>query len=248
MSSPVITIITVTFNAQQALEKTILNIDEQAHRSDFEYVIIDGGSADKKIIEANANRIDQWISEPDRGIYDAMNKGLALAKGRYVWFINAGDLLFDDCTVKRVIDVIEDQVDVIYGETMEMTEQGEEIGLRRLKAPDQLDWRSFQDGMLVCHQSIVVKKSITRPYNLNYSISADQDWVISALKQAQVVVNANCILSRFAKGGKSGQNILKSLVERFSIMTKHYGFLPTLLRHIPIAFRFVWYYARNRRF
>ncbi|MFV8333120.1 glycosyltransferase family 2 protein [Flavobacterium sp. GSP14] len=94
MNRPIISIITVVFNAGMALEETIKSILNQENDS-FEYLIIDGGSTDETIdvIKKYRDRISTWVSEPDKGIYDAMNKGIRLAKGKYICFINAGDLL-----------------------------------------------------------------------------------------------------------------------------------------------------------
>src|SRR5688572_4810851 len=93
-SAPLLSIITVVYNGEQLLEKTILSILNQTY-TNIEYLIIDGRSKDRTvdIIKKYENKISYWVSEPDKGIYDAMNKGMNAAKGDYIWFINAGDVI-----------------------------------------------------------------------------------------------------------------------------------------------------------
>ena len=185
MHNPVFSIITITYNASRWLEQTILNILSQSY-SNIEYIIIDGGSTDGTvdIIERYASGISYWVSEPDKGIYDAMNKGLQKATGDYVWFINAGDSLYTSDTVQRVASLIQKKKvlpDIIYGETSIIDENGNSLGRRRLKAPDKLSWKSFRMGMLVCHQSFITKRTIVPLYDLTYRYSADFDWCIRCM-------------------------------------------------------------------
>ena len=146
---PLISIITVVYNSEKYLEKTILSIAEQNNDA-LEYIIIDGGSKDNtlKIISKHADHIQKTISEPDSGLYDAMNKGLQMASGEYVWFINSGDKLYSNNTFVKLQEIIESQnfPDIIYGETVIIDENDQEIGLRRLKTPENLTWKSLING------------------------------------------------------------------------------------------------------
>ena len=155
------------------------------------------------------------ISEPDSGLYDAMNKGLALATGDYVWFINAGDEIYDPTTLENLIPFFEENADVIYGDTVRVDESRNMLGLRVKRPPKKFTWKSFRMGMTVCHQSILISRKIAPKYDLQYKICADIDWVIQAMKQAKIVCNSHQILSRFLIGGfskqrenKLGQNVL----------------------------------------
>ncbi|MES2629345.1 MAG: glycosyltransferase family 2 protein [Bacteroidota bacterium] len=246
---PIISIITVTYNAGQVLEKTIRSIVSQTAFANVEYIIVDGASKDNTtdIIRQHEHHVSRWISEPDKGLYDAMNKGIAMATGDYVWFINAGDEIYENDTLEKILQQ-PSGADIYYGETLETTEAGETIGMRRLSTPEQLDWKSFQWGMLVCHQSILVKREIAGNYDLSYRIAADIDWVISALKKSTLVINTHLVLSRFAKGGTSGKHIKKALRERFGIMTRNYGFMRTVFNHVVIGTKFFWFLMRNKRF
>lgn len=247
---PLISIITVVFNGEKHLEKTILSVTNQTYKK-IEHIIVDGASKDQTlgIIKKHESKITKWISEPDNGIYDAMNKGLAMATGNYVWFINAGDVIFSNETLEKMLKKApQENVDVFYGKTLDVKENGEEVGMRRLKSPETLTWKSFSMGMVVCHQSILIKKEICSSYNLNYKISADIDWIINALKKSNCIVNTQLVLSKFQHGGLSRNNIQKALMERFKIMIHYYGFFPTLLNHFIIGTKFFVFVLRNRRF
>ena len=245
--SPRISVITVVFNGKDHIGRTISSVLDQTYPN-VEYVIIDGQSTDGTLeVIAQFEGIDRVISEPDQGLYDAMNKGLQAASGEYIWFLNAGDEIYESTTLENMLSGIEELPDVLYGGTMIIDEDQNEIGDRRLKPPDQLSWKSFRQGMVVCHQSIIVRRELAPEYNLEYAISADIDWVIRATRSATTIHNTRLVLSRFLEGGLSGKNIRKSLRERFRIMTQFYGFIPTLLRHFLFGIRLTNFYLRHRR-
>ena len=249
MKLPLVSIITVVFNGEQHLEKTIKSIIGQTYNQ-IEYIIIDGASKDHtvEIIKKYDSKINYWVSEKDRGIYDAMNKGLNISKGEYVWFINAGDEIYSNDTLKNIFEKSETNADVYYGETEEMKESGEKIGMRRLKTPETLSWESLSMGMVICHQSIIIKKVKCLNYNIKYIYCADIDWIIKALKKSITITNTKLILSKFKHGGTSRNNIVNSLLERFKIMVDHYGFYRTVFNHLIIGAKFSIYVLRNRRY
>ncbi len=248
MSSPKISVITVAFNAEKHIGRTIESVTGQSYEN-VEYIIIDGKSTDSTLeVLASYEGVDQLISEPDSGLYDAMNKGLKLATGDYVWFLNSGDQVFCTDTMEKMVAGLEGMPDIIYGGTMIIDEQENEIGDRRLKPPDKLSWRSFRQGMVVCHQSIIVKRELAPQYNMDYRLSADIDWAIRASKKAARIHNSELILSRFLEGGLTENNIKAGLKERFRIMTKYYGLIPTILRHFLFGIRLTNFYLKHRRF
>jgi len=237
-------IITITYNAAQWLERTIQSIISQTY-PDIEYIIVDGGSTDGtiEIITNYKLRITKWISESDRGLYDAMNKGLKLATGDYVWFINAGDRIHSANTIQEIINRLSPfafhlSPDVIYGETEISDNQGNSLGMRRLKAPENLTWKSFKMGMLVSHQSFIVKREIAELYDLQYRYAADFDWCIRCLKKTNNILNTHLTLSYFLEAGYSSANRKASLKERYDIMCKYYGKIPIQIRHLWFAVRF----------
>ena len=244
MSQPTFSIITVTYNAAQWLERTIQSVLAQTYPN-IEYIIIDGGSTDGTvdIITNYKLQITKWISERDNGLYDAMNKGLKLATGDYVWFINAGDRIHSNNTVQEIIDYLVPCTlhlapDIIYGEAEISDAQGKSLGMRRLKAPEKLTWKSFKMGMLVSHQSFIVKREIAELYDLQYRYTADIDWCIRCLKKTNNIFNTHLTLSYFLEAGYSAANRKASLKERYKIMCKYYGKIPTQIRHLWFAIRF----------
>jgi glycosyltransferase involved in cell wall biosynthesis len=239
-------IITVTLNASKLLEKTIQSIVFQSIplTSNIEYIIIDGKSTDGtlNIIKKYELYINQWISELDDGIYDAMNKGLKLATGDYVWFINAGDSIYSKRTIQKIVDKLDENhlPDIIYGETEIVNSEGFFLGPRHLKVPKMLTWRNFCMGMLVCHQSFLVKQSIVTLYNVQYRFASDYDWCIRCMKKSNFIYNSCLTLSCFLKFGVSTINRKKSLKERYRIMCNNYGIVFTLVCHFWFAIRFLY--------
>ena len=238
---PKFSIITITYNAASVLKPTLESVVAQTY-TNYEYILVDGGSKDDTVAIAKASGIDfaQIISERDKGIYDAMNKGIALATGDYLCFLNAGDAFYSPDTLQRIVDTIADEKelpDVLYGETAEVDENRNFVRMRRLQAPKDLHWRSFKDGMLVCHQAFYARREIVPLYNLEYRLSSDVDWCIRVMKRANKMINVNTTVVNYLQNGLSLQYHRKSLIERFKIMSKHYGFVPTVARHIWFVVR-----------
>jgi len=246
--NPEISIITVVYNNAKYIEKTISSIINQTY-DHIEFIIVDGGSTDGTldIIRKYENKIGKWISEPDNGLYDAMNKGLQMATGDFVWFINSGDEIYSESTLENVLSGMDERDDILYGGTMMIDENGNEKGERRLTPPESLTWISLRRGMLVSHQSILVRRGIAPQFNMKYKISADIDWVIRSLKNASRIRNTNEYLSRFMEGGVSRKKLRQGLWERFIILSKYYGILPTLFRHLFFGARLAGFYVKHKR-
>lgn len=240
---PKFSIITVTYNAVKVLEDTIQSIVTQTYKN-VEYIIVDGGSTDGtlNIINKYRNRIHVLVSEPDKGLYDAMNKGIRLATGDYLCFLNAGDGLHEDNTLQSMVHSINgtELPDVFYGETDIVDEEGHFLHKRRLSAPEVLTWKSFQKGMLVCHQAFFARRDLVEPYDLQYRFSADFDWCIRIMKKAKVLHNTHLTLIDYLNEGMTTHNHKASLKERFHIMVKHYGLVSTLAHHAWFALRLMY--------
>lgn len=237
---PTLSIITVTYNAEQVLETTLQSVISQTYHH-IEYILIDGASKDRTlaIAEKYRDRIQLLISEPDGGLYDAMNKGIALATGEYVCFLNAGDSFHQDDTLQQMMQSIKGRElpDVLYGETALVDGKGHFLRMRRLSAPEVLTWKSFRQGMLVCHQAFIARRTLMQPYNLNYRYSADFDWCIRILKKAKTIHNTHLTLIDYLDEGMTTQNRKASLMERFRIMVHHYGLWSTVMHHAWFVFR-----------
>ncbi len=244
---PVLSVITVVYNAAADIERTMHSVLEQTYPH-IQYLVIDGASKDGTldIINRYASSISKIVSEPDKGIYDAMNKGLALATGDYVLFMNAGDEIYDSTTVQRVFESAS-WADVYYGETEMYNMEWQSLGRRRHAAPKALKFSSFRYGMSVSHQAIYIRRELADKYDPKYQLSADIDWILHALKKAKTIINVGGYEAKYMVGGMSKKRHRQSLKERFNIFTRHYGLVPNLFNHLVIAFNLAWYYARHRR-
>ncbi len=247
MFNPSLSVITIVYNNVRDIERTIRSVVNQTY-ANIEYVIVDGLSNDGtlRVIEKYKDRVAKIVSEKDEGIYDAMNKGLALATGDYVIFMNSGDEFYDSETVKAVFASADD-ADIYYGETEMIADDGSSLGQRRHKAPAKFTWRGFKYGMSISHQAIYIKRSLAEPYDRRYQLSSDIDWIIRAAKKAKKIVNVNRYVAKYLVGGMSKKKHRQSLVERFDIMKRNYGLIPTVFNHFVIAFNLGWYWLKNRR-
>ena len=176
---PKFSIITITFNAASVIEPTLQSVLSQTY-TNYEYLLIDGGSTDDTVAKAKASGIEfaHIVSERDNGLYDAMNKGIALATGDYLCFLNAGDAFY-------------------------------------------------------------ARRDIAPMYDLKYRLSSDVDWCIKVMKKSSKLVNVNAVVVNYLQNGLSLQRHRESLKERFWIMSKHYGLLPTIARHLWFVVRAV---------
>ncbi len=246
MEKPVLTVITVVYNNVKHIERTLLSVINQTYKN-IKYIVIDGGSTDGtlEIINQYRNKIATIISEKDDGIYWAMNKGLNLAKGDYVLFMNSGDEIYENTTVEKIF--LLPYADIYYGETLMINDNLEILGQRRHKSPTKLTLNSFKYGMSVSHQAIYIKTKLLQPYNTHFKLSADIYWILNALKRAKTVSNTNMYVAKYLVGGMSKTKHWQSLKERFLIFKSYYGLLPTLFNHGVIAFNLAFYWLKNKR-
>ena len=237
-----ISIITVTYNAEATIERTLESVAQQTY-PDVEHLIIDGASKDRTLEIAHRYPHAMAYSEPDKGLYDAMNKGLKRATGDFLCFLNAGDKLHSNETLAHIASSVSDDspIGVLYGDTHIVDNEGTFIRNRRLTPPDHLTWRSFKQGMLVCHQAFYINRQIALPYDTTYRFSADFDWCIRCMKEGEKRGMQNLYirepLADYLAEGMTTANHKASLKERFRIMAKHYGYLPTIIQHIWFIFR-----------
>jgi glycosyltransferase involved in cell wall biosynthesis len=235
------------YNNVRDIERTMLSVLNQSY-AHIEYIVVDGASNDGtlEIIQRYQDRLSKVLSEKDAGIYDAMNKGLALASGDYVLFMNSGDELYAPDTVENVFATAPN-ADIYYGETEMYNEAWQSIGKRRHSVPEKFTWKSFRFGMTISHQAIYIRRSLTEPYDRKYQLSADIDWILTAAKKAKTSVKISGYVAKYLVGGLSKKRHRQSLKERFAIFTKHYGLLPNLFNHLVIAAKLSFYYLRYGR-
>ena len=257
-----ISLVTITFQAAGVLAPTL----ESVRRQDYpmvEHVIIDGASKDATVAMAEEYRRSVaeeklgWevtvVSEPDKGLYDAMNKGLRRVTGDYVCFLNAGDRLPDADTLLKVAETVDRGEDgikpsVVYGDTDIIDADGHFLRHRHLSPPDLLTWRSFRQGMLVCHQAFYARTDLAKrvSYDLRYRYSADVDWCIRVMKEGEAAgaptARAEGLLALYLSEGETTRHHKASLRERFDVMRRHYGLPATLAMHLS----FVWRAVKGR--
>ena len=242
-------IITVCYNAAATIERTLASVDSQTC-TDYEHLIIDGASTDGtlNIVSRHPNGRRSVFSEPDRGLYDAMNKGISHSTGKYLIFLNAGDKFHAPDTLAVIAKVIEDHnfPGIVYGQTDIVDNEGRYIGPRHLTAPEHLTHKSFADGMLVCHQAFVVLRHIIGFYDTRYRFSADYEWCIRCLQHSRSNIGlTDTVLIDYLSEGITTGNKLPSLMERFRIMAYYYGFFTAASKHIGFVGR--WWRRRKNR-
>ena len=252
-----ITVATVTYNAAALIGKTIASIESQDYPH-VEHLIVDGNSQDATLEAVHhyqeRNSVAEiphevnCLSEPDKGLYDAMNKALDMATGDYILFLNAGDVLHDKSTLSTIANAATAHgaplPAVVYGHTDIVDSEGRFVRQRRLAPPERLTWRSFTAGMLVCHQAFVARTDLAKAcgYDLRYRFSADFDWCIRVMREARrqhlTLVNAHTTIADYLNEGMTTRNHQASLRERFAIMRRHYGLIVTLWKH-------AWFVVRS---
>ena len=244
---PLFSIITVTYNAEKTLLPTLLSVKEQSC-VDYEHLIMDGSSSDSTVIlaESCGNPRLKIFSEPDSGLYHAMNKGIDKASGKYLIFLNAGDSFHSPSTLQAIADAIisNDYPGIVYGQTDIVDSKREKLANRHLVAPEALTYKSFANGMVVCHQAFVVLAKIAPQFNLKYRYSADYEWCIICLQHSRKNIFIPHTIIDYLFEGLTTANRKQSLLERFRIMAKYYGTVPTIIRHFSFLPRF---FARNKK-
>lgn len=219
---PKVSVVTVVYNACQLLEQTIASVINQSYEN-IEYIIVDGGSTDGtlEIIKKYQKYIHKYISEPDKGIYDAMNKGITLANGQWLNFMNAGDSFYSNDAIGNVFTKeFSKDTDIIYGNT--------DIGHKILKYKPNLILKDMALGMMLCHQSTFYKLNNLIRYNLKYKICGDQDFTMQYFQLGKKAEYLDTTISKYDLDGVSSQNLNKILKEKLQI-NKSYN-----LPYIPV--------------
>ena len=248
-----ITYVTITWQAAKVLQRTLDSVLCQDY-PDITHLIIDGASTDGTIEMVNdyiarsnaANNGHKVLlmSESDNGIYDAMNKGLRSLDGDYVCFLNAGDFLPAPDIASRIVAMADNQA-VLYGDTDIVDGEGRFLHHRRLAPPENLTWKSFRHGMLVCHQAFYARTdfAIATPYNQKYRYSADVDWCIrimkAAAKEKVPLLNLHMVVVNYTQEGQTTLHHRESLIERYKVMESHYGRVSTFFMHCWFVIRSV---------
>ena len=217
-NNPKISIITVVYNNKLHIENTILSVLNQTYKN-IEYIIIDGGSTDGtlEIIKKHAKKLDCIISERDKGIYDAMNKGVLKATGDWIYFLNSGDTFYTNKTLHNIFSSQSlYKADLIYG-----NHESNYGYFKRIHTPKELI--NLWKGMIFSHQGMFVKTKLMKvsPFNLSYKISADYNFIYNLYKQNKKFKYINIIIATLEAGGLSELNINKTHLERWKIIRNY---------------------------
>ncbi len=216
-ANPIVTIITVVYNADNSIERTIQNIIGQTY-SNIEYIIIDGGSTDSTvdIIKSYEDNISYWVSEPDNGIYFAMNKAIDIAVGTWVNFMNAGDTFIDNNVIKNLVNQTSDDADIYYGSRYIYT--GDNAVFEECLHLDDIYYK-----MPFGHQAAFIKSAILKKlrFDTSYKLSADYDFFIRCYRENCKFHDLGFPVCNFHTGGLSYQQHLKSTIETLKILSDY---------------------------
>jgi glycosyltransferase involved in cell wall biosynthesis len=227
-STPLISIVTIVYNGAADINATLKSVLEQNY-SNIQYIIIDGGSTDDtlRIIDQYKNQIDIIVSEPDNGIYDAMNKGISYCKGQWVNFMNCGDTFYSAGTLETVFtDSSNRKSDVIYGK-----HEVSYVGKKILKIPNPINelWK----GMSIQHQSIFVRTEIlsTFLFDTRYRFAADYNLLYYFYKNGIHITFIDTFISTVAAQGFSESNSVKTYREFRDIALKYENGAPHIHKY-----------------
>lgn len=238
MHKTTLTIITVTYNAADMLEKTITSVLEQSYTA-VEYIIIDGKSTDNtvNIIKKYETQLAYWESKIDRGIYHAMNKGIEKATGDWICFLNAGDVFVDKNVLAKVVEHIltNKPADILYGNIITMGKNGENFE-KKASAPCN------KHRMYFCHQSAFVRTDLIKkhPYDEKYKMSADFKFFKEAYYRGNNFIQMHFPVTIYDRSGISNSNRAAGLLENINVIKEvdkgisKYKFMSKLLFTVAI--------------
>jgi glycosyltransferase involved in cell wall biosynthesis len=231
-----LSIVTVVFNDLKGLKETYTSLKAQTF-TNFEWIVIDGASTDgtKEYIGQNNDLISKYISEPDNGIFDAMNKGIKLATGTWITFLNAGDTYSRFSILEHIFTQNLSAKKFIYSDMFLLDHLGKKV--RYLKA-ETLTKTTITKGMIACHQGMFVRLNICPNYNSKFKCQGDLNWVMDIFENLDKseILYLNIDSVYYKSGGFSDNQLLNQLKTHINLIVSRYGFwmlifrLPRLLR------------------
>lgn len=243
-----ISVVTVTFNCKDVIEETILSVINQTY-NDKEYIVVDGGSNDGtlNIISEYRQHIDILVSEPDNGIFDAMNKAIDYANGEYVIFINAGDRFVNRDVLLSVFSKIKSGPDLIYGDTYIQTEFGFNLSKANAIYPQNPTNRELVfKSQGICHQSLFTRTELLKKirFDINYKIGADYDTTYKVYMQGNhklYYIGFPIAIFDDRTGGASHYKIIQMYRERFAM----FGYSPNYLDLLHMYYEYFTIYMKQ---
>ena len=207
-----VSIITVTYNSATSLENTLRSVETQTFR-DIEHIIIDGGSTDGtlSIIEKHRDRIAQVVSEPDNGIYDAINKGLRLATGDVIGILNSDDVLADATTIETIVrNMQQTNAEIAYGDLLYCTDTAKINTVIRYWRSNIFDPKALKFGWMCPHPTLYVRRKVYEQvgeYDTAFRISADYDFILRVFSRNYRSVYIPNVLVKMTTGGVSNRDV-----------------------------------------
>jgi glycosyltransferase involved in cell wall biosynthesis len=223
---PLITIVTVVFNGEEFLEQTINSIISQSYNN-IEFIVIDGGSTDGTldIIKKYENSIDYWLSEKDCGIYDAMNKGIDLARGDWINFLNAADEFYDDEVLNKVVlKANSGSYGLVYGDMYVINENLTPHGIVKALKFNWFNLMIF-NTRVICHQAMIVHRSYIVKYSDKYKFKGELNWYFDLLEKNIQSISINQPMVKYLLGGVGEKNIKLNRAEARLLLKTRYGFM-----------------------
>ncbi|TDO97076.1 glycosyltransferase family 2 protein [Flavobacterium sp. 245] len=224
-----VTIITVCFNRKETIEKTIKSVLNQQY-NDIEYIIIDGNSTDgtKDIIESYRDKISQYVSEPDKGMYDAINKGLQLATGEVIGLMHSDDEFYDNRVISRIVNHLEfdEDIDGVYGDGVYVSNDQQEKMIRN-RIGGAFNRQKIKMGWLPLHPTVYLKKSVIDKngvYNLDFKIASDTDFLLRYLYKNNIklcYINNYIVKMRMGGMSTSLRSAFEVLYEDYKVYKSH---------------------------
>jgi len=228
---PLISIITVVRNCESHIEQTIKSVIDQTYKP-IEYIIIDGNSTDKTvdIIKKYEGKLSHWISESDKGIYDAMNKGIALSSGEWINFLNAGDYFYSKQTLDTIFSTDLSFFDVIYGDSVIVYDN---FFQQKKAGPFNKLWT----GMIFSHQSMFIKSNLQKqnPYNIHNLIGADFEMIYGLYHYHYAFNYLQLPISCIRTGGVSDINRMECVKTNYKTVKKYRSDFQTILFYVFFA-------------
>ena len=224
-----LSLITATYNSADIIMNAINSVRNQ-RIDNLEYIIIDGGSTDGtlEIIKENTDVISKWVSEPDKGIYDALNKGLRMASGDIVGFLHSDDNFANDLILRNIIDNFNKQtIDFLYGD-LEYITSAEPCKILRYWKSGGFTQKKLRKGWMPPHPTVYFKRELLAKigdFDTSYTISADYDWLVRCLTSSEIKVDyIPEVLIKMRTGGASNRslkNIIKKSSEDYRIIRRN---------------------------
>jgi glycosyltransferase involved in cell wall biosynthesis len=231
---PFVSVVTVNFNMADGLARTLASVATQDFQS-REYIVVDGGSKDRSlgILRDSAELVSNWISEPDRGIYDAMNKGVSLSRGRWILFLNSGDTFASSRVLSQIFAAEAPEDDIIYGNSIVRYVDG------TTRVAPAAELRQLPFGMICSHQALFTRRELLAVRSLSVGkIRSDYEFLLASWKEGRHFKYVDVVVAEVEAGGLSDRRRIAALRERAVLLRKFE--LLTFSAAMSLAVGFGW--------